>query len=130
MAATIAGASCDRCEGVTPLSVSVLRVIGGSEDPYNEPYGELRQCAACEAFYCYTRDHDNAIGYEAAEPTLDRLDVDAAVKLATRATAAAERLRAHFAQQPGDPYAEQVVARYDEQLARLSLVIRRMTDGR
>jgi len=113
---------CPRCDGLTPDQADQLAIIGGSHLPYSEPYGELRQCASCGAWFRYTRDHDNEIGYVADAPSLDWLDREQARALAAAATAVAQRQLAHFATRDDD-YGRRCAADYAAELARLAAVM-------
>ena len=85
------------CASIDVDRASELLVVGGSSNPSDAPWGELRRCPRCPTYFRYTRDHDNEIGYVEDPPTLDRLDADGALRLAKEALVAARRLEAHFA---------------------------------
>lgn len=110
---------CARCADLDADQVDQLEVVGGSDNPCSDPYGELRRCGACGAWFCYTRDHDNEIGYVAASPTLGRLDRARAHALATKAAVVARRQLDHF-EQAQDDYGRRCAADYTAELARLS----------
>jgi hypothetical protein len=101
---------------VDPDRVDVLEVVGGSEYPFSEPWGQLRRCPACGAWFNYTRDHDNAIGYVADPPSLERLDGAGARKLAEGALAVARQMDSYFAAR-GDRRYEAEIARLVEAIA-------------
>ena len=94
--------SCETCTGIDAARPDPLVRIGGSPDPFSHPYGELRRCPACGAWFCWQRDDSNELGYEAAPPSVERLTVDRARALATEALSASRRLHAHFAGKSGE----------------------------
>jgi len=114
--------SCETCAVIDAEHPDALLLIGGSPDPYSEPYGELRRCPACGAWFCTQRDHSNELFYEAAPPSVQRLTPDRARALAVAALAAARALHDHFAPLAGD-YEAHTTARYADELARLEAAL-------
>ena len=110
------------CDGLDADRADDLRVVGGSVNPSDAPWGELRQCERCGAYFRYTKDHDNEIGYVEDPPTLDRLDPAGALRLAEGALTAARRLHAYFANREGE-YAARAAREYAEEIARLEAAI-------
>ncbi len=110
--------SCQRCDGIEPEQVERLTVIGGSHAPYSDPHGELWRCPDCGAWFCYTFDHDNEIGYQAAPKTLVRLEPAAVRRFARECEVHAQGLYDYFKEQSGD-YKQRAARDYAEQLVRL-----------
>lgn len=109
---------CEFCRDVTPETAGRLDLLGGSEDPFSDPGGELRKCPKCGSYFVYTRDHDNEIGYQAMDPTLDRIDASRAREMAAAAALVAERHREYFAKKD-DSYSMQVAEQCAKEIARL-----------
>lgn len=87
---------CSGCASLPDRGFDELTVVGGSPAPYGAPWGELRKCSACGAYFRYTLDHDNAIGSGADVTTLSRITSAEARKLAQEAIAVAKRQLAYF----------------------------------
>lgn len=113
---------CPHCNPPDVPDVQTLAVIGGSTDPFNSPWGELRVCPSCGAYFRYTHDHDNEIGYQADPPTLDRLTPSEAKAMAAEALTVAVRMLAHF-RLGDDAWSRHCVTDYEGEVARLELVI-------
>lgn len=112
---------CETCDSIDAARPDALALIGGSPDPYNEPYGELRRCPACTAWFRAQRDHSNEIGYQADPPSLEKLTRERARALATAALIVARRLHDYFAAVPG--YNAQAIAEGVDEIARLEAAL-------
>lgn len=121
-------AACARCADLAVERADELVRIGGSPDPFSSPWGELRACRACGAYFRYTRDHDNEIGYQEAPPSLDRLDRDRALHMAEEAVIVARRQHAYFAVGESE-YARDAAARYEAELRALAEALATLHDA-
>jgi hypothetical protein len=109
---------CEFCKSVSAETAGDLVTIGGSHDPFSDPGGELRKCPRCASYFIYTRDHDNEIGYQAMDPTLDRIDSERARAFAAEAISVAIRQRDYFAKKE-DSYSRDVAGQYAAEIKRL-----------
>ncbi len=118
--------ACPACAGLPEVGLDDLEVIGGSENPFNPPWGELRRCRACAAYWLYTNDHDNEIGYQASGVSIERISTEKARSVAEAAIPVARSLRDHFAAKT-DAYSIGCAEDYDRALVRLEQELARLT---
>lgn len=104
------------CATITPDDADRLAIVGGSPNPYSEPYGQLRVCRTCGRRFLYTHDHDNEAGYFAMAKTLDPMSPEHVRTYLPRAIAVAEHQRAYFLAK-GDA---RVAAEYEAEVQRLT----------
>lgn len=109
---------CSLCAGLGPEDAGKLEILGGSPDPFSEPYGEIRRCPQCKALYVYCRDHDNEIGYKASPPSLERLGDARAREMISSALTVARRQQEYFSKQT-DEYGKRAALDYLAEIDRL-----------